>query len=102
MNGSQLPILSPADKGSIALGLIENDFELQGITFKKPNDVRRHLISKARDLEIDPNRLLAFYKALLDPKLEQVFAPITKADIEAYNLEREQKRLARDAQQKKN
>ncbi len=102
MNTNLLPTLSEEEKGDIALRIITSEMIFSGNWFAKPNDTRRRLISTAKEIEVDPNKLLALLHDLIEPQLDQIFKPITKEDLAAYETEREEKRKQRDAQRNPN
>lgn len=95
---SPLPTLSQEEKGNIALRIITSEMIFSGNWFAKPNDTRRRLIAAAKEIEVEPNKLLALIHELTQPQLEQIFKPITAEDITAYEKEREERRKQRESQ----
>jgi hypothetical protein len=98
MQNTALPVLDEREKGQIALMLITDEMVLSRNWLEKPNNTRRELISKAKGLNIEPNKLLSLLHELTQPNLDALFKPITSEEVTAYEKDREERRKARQTQ----
>lgn len=98
MKNASLPVLDDQEKGQIALRILTDEMVLSRNWFQKPNNTRRELISSAKNLGIEPNKLLSLLHDLLQPNLEALFKPISEKEIADYEKEREERRRQKELQ----
>ena len=93
-----LPKLCEQEKGEIALRIMTDEMVMSRNWFEKPNNARREMIARGKELGINPNKLLSLLHDLLMPNLELLFKPITAEEVVAWEKEREERRRQKEAQ----